>query len=313
MPQFKRKALEGVFPLMPLCLKENQEIDYDAFRFNADLLAQRGMNGFIVFGAMGQFNAPSEDEFNRVCDVCVKAAKENDLACVIGATSIGNTKEAIRRATYAEAAGADGSMICLPYAFPITAEWAMEFFQMVNDSLKGEIAIMLYDSPGYTGLAITPELWEKHLFKMESIKAVKESNYSIVPHDDLVLSIAHRVNVFCGCESPFWDDALRGAKGVVGQVAWVTPKLVAKYYKECTKGNQKDEWTFKAYQALARATAVSHGPRLLEYEHGTINTLVEMGGGKAGPPRKPYGRLPSHEKKDLEESVQPLIQMEREM
>jgi len=32
MPEFKRKPIEGIFPLMPLCLKENQEIDYDAKR-----------------------------------------------------------------------------------------------------------------------------------------------------------------------------------------------------------------------------------------------------------------------------------------
>lgn len=313
MPQFKRKALEGVFPLMPLCMEENQEIDYDAFRFNADLLAQRGMDGFIVFGAMGQFNAPSEEEFNRVCDVCVKAARDNNLACVVGSTSIGNTREAIRRATYAEAAGADGSMLALPYAFPITEGWAVEFYQMVNDSLEGEMAIMVYDWPRGTGFAITPELWEKHLFGMESIKAVKESNYGIVPHVDLVLSIADRVNVYCGCESPFWDDALRGAKGIVAQLGWVTPKLVVRYYEECMKGNQRDEWTFKAYKALARATATTHSSRLLGFAHSTINTLVELGGGKAGPPRKPYGQLPAQERKVLEDSVRPLIRMERDM
>jgi len=38
--EFKRKPIEGVFPLMPLCLKDNQEIDY----YSIDLLPKNQPN-----------------------------------------------------------------------------------------------------------------------------------------------------------------------------------------------------------------------------------------------------------------------------
>ena len=75
MREFKRKALQGVFPLMPLPIKTNDEIDYDAIEWNIDWLEQRGVPGFIKFGCMGAFNAVNEAEFDKVCDVCVRAAR----------------------------------------------------------------------------------------------------------------------------------------------------------------------------------------------------------------------------------------------
>ena len=109
MPEFKRKPIQGLLPLMPLCLKEDQEVDYDAIRSNIELLEEKGAHGFVQFGCMGQMNAPSEEEFNKVCDVAVDAAKGKKLAAIVSSTST-NTREAVRRATYAENAGADGSM-----------------------------------------------------------------------------------------------------------------------------------------------------------------------------------------------------------
>ena len=40
MPEFKRKDLRGVFPLLPLPIKAKEEIDYDAIEWNVDWLEQ---------------------------------------------------------------------------------------------------------------------------------------------------------------------------------------------------------------------------------------------------------------------------------
>lgn len=315
MPEFKRKPIEGVFVIMPLCLKENQEIDYDSIKWNIEWLEERGIHGFIQLGCMGQHNAPSEEEFNKICDVCVHASRNKKIACIVSSTAT-NTKEAIRRAKYAEEAGADGSMLALPYAFPVMDEWAVEFFQMVDDAIKGEMAIMLYDFPALTGFSISTYLWKEHLLNIKSIKAVKESNYNLHTHNSLVFTIADKVNVFPGSELPFYHDSLLGAKGIVGVLAWVAPKVILKFYEECKKGNQKSPWMLKAFRAIVDGD-LGHGihPGMVpmsSYEHGYCNALAEIGGAKAGPPRKPYGRLPLQVRKRLEEALRPLIEMEME-
>lgn len=315
MPEFKRKPIEGLFPLMPLCLKENQEIDYDGIRENAEWLEEVGMDGLIMFGCMGQMNAPSEEEFNKCCDVAVEACKGKKLACVVSSTAT-STKEAIRRAKYAEDAGADGSMLALPYAFPVTGEWAVEFYQMVDEALKGELMIMLYNYPPLTGFSVPPALWKEHLFNIGSIKAVKDSDIAISHHDEVLITVADKVNFFSGNEAYFWHDAMLGGKGMIGILAWVAPRVMLRYYEECRKGNQLDPWTLNVWKIVTTAFGAIKGPDMppmLSYEHGYLTALVEIGGAKAGPPRKPYGRLPKAARQTLEELVQPLVEMERKM
>lgn len=310
MVEFARKPLEGVFPLMPLCLTEEQEVDYDALAWNVDWLEERGFHGFISFGSMGQLYAPSEAEFDRVCDVCVDAA--DDIAVVISSTSP-NTQEAIRRASYAEQAGADGSMLALPYALPLTEDLAVEFYRDVNDALDGELALMVYNYPPLTGLNITPDMWREHLLELDNIKAVKESNYGSPHHYDNLLTLSDEINFFPGSDNMFWPDSQLGAKGLLGIMAWVAPKAALRYYRECRNGNHHDPWTLEAYRHFLEGWAkIKRLPEIpMEgYEAAILNALVEIGGGRAGPPRKPYKRLPSESRELLEEAVQPLVDFE---
>jgi 4-hydroxy-tetrahydrodipicolinate synthase len=316
MANFKRKPLEGIFALMPLCTKENQEqdIDYEAIESNIDALEKIGMHGFIQFGCMGQMNAPSEEEFNKVCDVCVESSRNKNIACIVSSTAT-STKEAIRRAKYAEDAGADGTMIALPYAFPVVKDWAIEFYQMVDDALHGDIAVMLYNYPPLTGFNVTPSMWRDDLLQIDSIKAIKEANMAIPHHDESLLTVAEQINFFSGSEPFFWHDSMLGGKGVIGILTWVAPKVLLKFYDECRKGNQMDEWVLQVYKILVKAFGkmMSAGVPMDSYEHDFLNALAEMGGFKAGNPRKPYNRLPEKVRKDLEEALNPLIEMEKTM
>lgn len=315
MVEFKRKPIEGVFPLLPLCIKDNQEIDYEGIKYNIELLEEKGIHGFIALGCLGQMNAVSEEEFNKVCDTCVNAAKDKKIACVVSSTAT-NTKEAIRRAKYAEDAGADGTMLPVPYAVPVTAEWAAEFYQMVDQSLSGDLAILLYNYPPLTGFNITPTLWKEHLLKIKSIKAVKESNEEILHHDQVLITVADKVNFYSSSDRKFWHDSMLGAKGIVGILAWVALKVTLRYYNECINGNQKNPWILEVYKTLVNATAIMGGPGMPpqpQYKHGYLNALAEIGGAKAGLPRKPYGPLPREARIALEKAVSPLTEKEKEL
>jgi 4-hydroxy-tetrahydrodipicolinate synthase len=314
MPEFKRKPLEGVFSLTPLVVKENQEIDYDGIRSNIELLEEKGIHGFIQFGCMGQMSSVSEEEFNKVCDVAVNAAKRKKIAAVISSTET-STRAVIRRIKYAEDVGADGSMLAVPYAFPLTEELAVEFYQTVNDAIKGDIAIMVYNYPPLTEFNISPAMWKKHLLNMKNIKAIKESNGSTTHRYGVERAIADKINIFSS-EGYFWHDTMLGSKGVIGIQAWVAPKVIIRCFEECRKGNQQDPWVRKVYYTVADVAAFmlsSEMPPMGSYEHGYLNALVEIGGGKAGPPRKPYARLPEAARRKLEEAVRPLVQMEKEL
>ncbi|MBT8215413.1 MAG: dihydrodipicolinate synthase family protein [Acidimicrobiia bacterium] len=293
MPEFNRKPLAGLFPLVPLSLDADEEVDLEGVRHSIGLLAEAGVPGCIVFGSMGQMTNVAENEFNAVCDAAVEAAAAADMAVVIGSTAA-YQREAVRRARYAEQAGADGSMLAAPYALPVTPEWAMNFFVEVAESLDGEMALMLYNYGPLNGVNITPRMWER-LLEIDNIKSIKESNTALPHFDEVLLTIADRVNVFSGNDPAFFHASMLGAAGATGIFSWAGLKAGNRFIEECRSGNHDDPWVQNAFAALQHLSASIRRPdmpSMLSHEHGYLNTLSEMGGARPGAPRKPYRPIP---------------------
>ncbi len=293
MPEFVRKPLEGLFPLVPLSLHEDQEIDYDGIRRSIELIADSGAPGCIVFGSMGQMTSVTEKEFDAVCEAAVAFGHERDIAVVVGSTA-SYQREAVRRARVAERAGADGSMLAAPYALPVTAEWALRFFAEVAESLDGDMALMLYNYSPLTGMNLTGRMWET-LLDIPNIKAIKESN-TFLPHfDEILLTIADRINVFSGNDPAFFHASMLGAAGATGIFSWAGLKAGTRFVDECRAGNHDDPWvreTFTALQHFSAAIRRPDMPSMVSYEHGYLNAIAALGGAQTGVPRKPYGPLP---------------------
>ena len=70
-----RKPLKGVFPLMPFVVDANQEMDLEGLKNNIRSYEDAGFDGYIAFGCMGEFYAPSDEEFKKFVDIAVDATK----------------------------------------------------------------------------------------------------------------------------------------------------------------------------------------------------------------------------------------------
>lgn len=134
----KRRPLKGIFPLMPLVLKMNQELDLQGLRDNIKAYEEAGFDGYVAFGCMGEFFATTEKDFDEIVDATVGATKK--IACAFG-TMCHNTKECLRRTKYAEDAGADGAMVGAPYLIPCLEEDVYEHFRLVDEHVE-EIQVM---------------------------------------------------------------------------------------------------------------------------------------------------------------------------
>ncbi len=314
MPEFTRRPLEGLFPLVPLSLDADDEIDHDGIRHSIRLLAAGGVPGCIVFGSMGQMTNVFEREFDAVCDTAVAAAHEAGIAVVIGSTAAFQ-REAIRRARYAERAGADGSMLAAPYALPVTPAWAMDFFIEVAESLDGEMALMLYNYGPLNGVNITADMWER-LLEVDNIKSIKESNMALPHMDQVLLTIADRVNVFSGNDPAFFHSSMLGAAGATGIFSWAGLKTGNRFIEECRKGNHDDPWVRKAFAALQQLSASIRRPdmpSMLSHEHGYLNAIAGLGGARTGAPRKPYRPIPESAVAEVRKAASDLQALEAEL
>lgn len=314
MPEFTRRPLEGLLPLIPLSLDADEQIDLDGVRHSIGLVGASGAPGCIVFGSMGQMTNVSPGEFDAVCETAVAAGREAGIAVVVGSTAT-YQQEAIRRARYAEAAGADGSMLAAPYALPLTAEWAENFFAAVAESLDGDMALMLYNYSPLNAVNISVKMWER-LLEVPNIKAIKESNLALPHVDQVLLTIGERVNVFTGNDPAFFHASRLGAVGATGIFCWAGMRTATRFIDECRKGNHADPWVRRAYESLQRLSASIRQPDMplmLSYEYAYLKAVAEIGGARPGMPRKPYGPLPEAAAERVRTAAGALMEMEAEL
>ena len=271
------KPLKGIFPLMPLVLKKNQDLDLQGLRDNIKAYEEAGFDGFIAFGCMGEFFATSEKEFNEIVDVAVDAAEK--IACVFG-TMWHNSKECLRRTKYAEDAGADGAMVGAPSLIPCLEEDVYEHFRLVDEQVE-DVQIMAYNNPFSFRFNITPKLWER-LLKLESIKALKESNGDAFHRMSVLKQVGHRINVFSGGEPWLVGDVLNGGNSLVSLCGPATPKGTIAYYNACIKRD------FVKAVPLAHALFDMLVDCTANNEHAWLKAAAQLGGHMAGPPRSPY-------------------------
>lgn len=296
-----RKPLKGVFPLLPFAIKDNQELDLDGLAENIDFLAESGVHGFIAFGCMGEFYAPSEEEFNQVVDVAVEATAGR-IATVFG-TTFQNTKECVRRTKYAERAGADGVMIAPTYTINPTAEAVIEHYRAIDKAVE-EVQIMAYNYPPLArGFNMTPEFWDK-LLELEHIKALKESNGDVWHRTNLLTKIADRINVFCGGEGWLFTDSLLGGKGIVSLFGIAVPKAVLALFDACmARDLDKAIPLYRKFTQLCSYITA-------ENEVAALKATAEIGGQRAGRPRTPYQPLEPEVRKVFEKFLSELAQVE---
>jgi 4-hydroxy-tetrahydrodipicolinate synthase len=283
-----RKSLKGVFPLMPLVLTPNYELDLEGLKSNIIGYEDVGFDGYVAFGCMGEFFAPSFDEWKKIVDTAIEAT--NKIACVFG-TTYHNTDECIRRTKYAEDAGADGVMIGAPYLIPTTFEVALDHFRRVNNAVD-EIQIMVYNNPNSFRFNMTTQFWDE-LMKLDRIKAVKESNGNVVHRTRVVSHISKRINVFPGGENWLLGDSLLGSNGIVSVVGPGAPKATLAFFDACLKRDLQ-----RAIPFHVKFTEI-YRDQTAENEVGWFKACAELGGFKAGPPRPPYSTLEGRIRKEL--------------
>ena len=275
-----RKPLKGIFPLMPLVLTPNQELDLAGLRENVHAYEDQGFDGFIAFGCMGEFYAPNEQEFYSIVDTAVNSA--TTVATVFGTTAQ-TTKECIKRTRYVEDAGGDGVMIGPPSIIPCTADEVFEHYRLVNAAVD-EVQIMAYNNPFTFRFNMTVEFWDR-LLTLDRICAVKESNGAVKHRNRVIHHIAKHVTVFSGGEVWLLADSLLGGRGIVSTCGPGAPRASVAFFQACMRRD------------LDRALPLHHkfvevySDVTSENEVAWLKAAAELGGFNAGPPRLPYAPL----------------------
>lgn len=146
--------IKGICPIIAATFKDNGEVDYISLENLVKTLINGGCGAVTLFGIAGEYYKLTDDEREKMTEVCVKSAHEAGGKVIVSVTDHA-TEVAVKRAKYFEEKGADCLMLLPPFFLKPGAKYLYEHMKAIADAVK--IPIMAQYAPEQTGVAISPE------------------------------------------------------------------------------------------------------------------------------------------------------------
>jgi 4-hydroxy-tetrahydrodipicolinate synthase len=222
----------------------SEGIDFPAFDALVEAQIAGGITGLVPCGTTGESPTLSHDEHEEVVKRTVERARGR-VQVIAGAGS-NSTREAVRLAKSAQAAGADAIMTVVPYYNKPTQEGLRQHFLAVARAVT--CPVVLYNIPGRTNIDLLPDTLGKILEEAPNVVAMKEATGNVMRAQELVRRFGARLSVLSG------DDALTvammavGARGVISVTSNVFPREVSKVVEAAAAGDYAR--ALKEHQAL---------------------------------------------------------------
>ncbi|SHI56490.1 4-hydroxy-tetrahydrodipicolinate synthase [Dethiosulfatibacter aminovorans DSM 17477] len=290
--------IKGVIPAILTPMNEDESINYDELRRQANRLIDAGVHGLFPFGTNGEAYILSEAEKMEILKVIVDEV--GGRVPVYAGTGCIGTKDTIEQSNKAKDLGADILSIISPSFAKASQNELYEHFKAVAEGV--DMPIVLYNIPARTGNVITPETVEK-LSEIPNIVGVKDSSGNF----DNMLQYIERTrhvegfSVLSGNDSLILWNLMAGGTGGIAGCANIYPATMASIYDLYVAGE------------LETARKVQDSIRSLRntFKYGNPNTIVkaavELLGYPVGKCRAPFNQVPDQGiealKKVLEENA----------
>lgn len=154
----------SAFPLTPIT---DEAVDEGAFAGIVAGLAEAGVDSVTALGSTGSYAYLDRAERRRVVEVAVASAGGVPVLAGVGAT---RTRDVLRYAEDAQAAGADGLLLAPVSYQPLGEEEVFGLFAALDAA--SSVPVVVYDNPGTTHFTFNDDLHARisHLDRVASIK-----------------------------------------------------------------------------------------------------------------------------------------------
>ncbi|KVS43766.1 dihydrodipicolinate synthase family protein [Burkholderia ubonensis] len=269
--------LQGIiaYPVTPF--SADGDVDLKALDALIERLVADGVHGIAPLGSTGESAYLSDAEWEAVADTSIRAVRKR-VPTVVGISDL-TTAGAVRRARFAEQAGADAVMVLPVSYWKLGNDEIVGHYRAIGDAIG--IPVMLYNNPATSGVDMSPELIATICRTVDNVTMVKESTGDIMR--------MHRLAQLSDGAIPFYNGSnpMALAALAAGAAGWCTaaPNLNARLPLALVEAVRAGD--------LARAREVFHAqlPLLQFIVSGGLPVTVKAGlrlrGFDAGEPRRP--------------------------
>lgn len=283
----------GIYTPIVTPFKENEDIDYEAMKFNLDKWAKTDLDGIVVLGSNGEFVFLSmEEKLELVKFVIDNFTKEKNI--IVG-TTCESTKETIILSNKIADLGADAVLVLPPnyYKGGMNEEILYKHFTDIADEVK--VPVMLYNMPGNTGINLSAKLIAR-LSKHPNIVGVKDTSGNIVQMAEIVRDTDEDFTVFAGNAGYLLPALAVGARGAALALANILPEDCCKLVSLFKEGKMEEAKELQLRLMEPNFTVTG------KFGISGLKVALDMLGYKGGKTRRPLRAL-SEENKEVVKSV----------
>lgn len=271
------KDIHGIlaYPVTPFTAEGG--VDTGGLAALVERLVETGAHGIVPLGSTGESAYLTEPEFDAVIDTTIGVVNGR-VPVIIGASDL-TTANTVRRARYAQRAGADAVMI-LPISYwKLSEREIAQHYATVGAAI--DIPIMVYNNPATSGIDMLPELLVRMFNEIDNVTMVKESTGDITRMERMSELTDGQLPFYNGSNPMILKAFKAGAKG------WCTaaPNLLPQPCLDLYAAAQAGDWT------KAEAIYTEFKPFLEFIVAGGLPTTIKGGlellGQGVGDPRPP--------------------------
>ena len=187
------KPIEGVLTAMATPFDADGRVDHDAARQLAAHLLEHGSHGLVIAGTSGE--CPTLTDGEEIELLRAVRAEVGDEALLICGTGTNDTRHSCELTKMAAEAGADASLVVVPYYNKPNAAGIRAHFETVAAAVP-ELPMVMYNIPSRVVINAGPELLGELGRDVANIVAVKQANDDELGPIEGLTVLAGNDNVF---------------------------------------------------------------------------------------------------------------------
>lgn len=255
----------------------SEKVSHERLQDNLKMLIHAGVSGVLALGSNGESVFLSEHEKCRIIET-VRDIVPADKTVIAG-TGCESTKKTIELTNQVAGLGADYGLIGPPHYFKsaMTTETLSDHYTAIADA--AEIPIIPYNSPGFTGLNMGPDLIGT-LAEHPNISGVKDGTGNIAQLAEFRRVCGPDFIVFTGNAPTFLAALFVGINGGMMPIANCFPEQWMKLM-DLFRSNRLEE-ARQLETMLLNMTSV-----IMKFGPGGIKAAMDLLGFFGGPPMRP--------------------------
>lgn len=217
------KKFKGTFTALLTPFK-NGKIDFVSLDKLVKHQLENGVDGFVVNGTTAE--SPTLQEAEQVeLFKHIRKLVGASVPLIMG-TGSNDTAKSIEASRKAEALGADGILVVVPYYNKPPQRGLYAHFKAVAESVK--IPTILYNVPGRTITSLAPET-VSDLAKVPGVVGIKEASGKIDLAEQIINACGKEFVMLSGDDGTYVEFLKAGGHGVISVASHVIPKQMVQW------------------------------------------------------------------------------------